>query len=113
MELVYIYPSFAPCYLLDTAHTESLTVLYGSNEIAGFEQTVAVTRIKPGETTAEKLYFQRTFFQIKTIEVGNFIFTAGGRFQSGGFFRPFFGKIMNFLQNDKKGLILSEKNRNI
>ena len=25
----------------------------------------------------------------------------------------FFGKIMNFLQNDKKGLILSEKNRNI
>jgi hypothetical protein len=29
------------------------------------------------------------------------------------FFRPFFGKIMNFLQNDKKGLILSEKNRNI
>jgi len=29
------------------------------------------------------------------------------------FCRPFFGKIMNFLQNDKKGLILSEKNRNI
>ena len=25
----------------------------------------------------------------------------------------FFSKIMNFLQNDKKGLILSEKNRNI
>lgn len=85
MELVYIYPSFAPCYLLDTAHTESLTVLYGSNEIAGFEQTVAVTRIKPGETTAEKLYFQRTFFQIKTVEVGNFYSPRAEGFKAAAF----------------------------
>lgn len=79
--------AFAPCYLLNTAHTESLTVLYGSNEIACFEQAVAITRIQPGESTSEEFHFQRSFFQIKTVEVGYFIFTAGRRLQGGGLFR--------------------------
>ena len=40
LEFLLAQEDLAALYVANTAHTESLTVLYGSNEIACFEQAV-------------------------------------------------------------------------
>ena len=63
VQLVHVYPAFSPGNLFDARHAEALAVLYGGHEVRGFEQTVAIARVKPGETTSEEFYLQRAFFQ--------------------------------------------------
>ena len=77
MELVKINPSLAPCYLLDAAHAESLAVLYGGNEVACFEQAVAIAGVEPGKATTEKFPFQRAFLQIKADKGGKSLIRPG------------------------------------
>ena len=79
LELLGINPTVTPSNFLDTAHIHPLTVLYGSHEIRGIQQTVAIARIEPGETTSENLYLQRAFIEIQLIKVGNLILTTGRR----------------------------------
>ncbi len=83
VKLVGIYPTLTPGYLFDAADTEALTVLYGSYKVACFQQAVTVSGIEPCKTTTEDFDFQRALVQIQTVQIRNFIFATGGRFQGG------------------------------
>ena len=83
VKLVGIYPPLTPGYFFDAADAEALTVLYGSYKVACFQQAVTVSGIEPCKTTTEDFDFQRALVQIQTVQIRNFIFATGGRFQGG------------------------------
>ena len=78
-------PAVTPCDLLDAADVEALTILDGSDEVAGIQQAVAVTCIQPCKAAAEELDAQCALFQVHAVQVGDLILAAFAGLQYGGF----------------------------
>ena len=76
LQLVDANPAFAPSYLFDAAYPEALAVLYSGHKVGRLKQAITIARVKPGKAPPEEFYFQRAFFQIQAVEVGNFILPA-------------------------------------
>ena len=74
---------------LDAADLESLAMLDSLHEVAGLQQAFVRTGVEPGETPTENLYLEFFAFEILVVDVGDFQFAAGRRFEALGDFDDF------------------------
>ena len=80
-ELFGLDPSLAEGDFLGAGDLQSLALLDGGDELAGFEQTVVGAGIEPGVTAAHDLDVELAFFEVEAVEVGDLEFATWRGFE--------------------------------
>ena len=80
-QLILADPSVQTCDFFQAGNLTMLMLLDSLYEVSGIHQALMCTCIQPSEALTQQLYIQGTVFQINTVQIGNFQFTTGRRFQ--------------------------------
>ena len=80
-QLISADPSVQICDFFQASNLTMLMLLDSLYEVGGIHQALMCTCIQPSKALTQQFYIQGAVFQINTVQIGNFQFTTGRRFQ--------------------------------